>query len=136
MPVMSDILRRSAWCATALAACIGLAASSAPTQPTGLNASWLARYLPEVGPGELVPGADAYGTIREDLPVAPMLRDSRVLAWAFLTSDLAGTVGYSGQAHPCTCRRQSRCPPGGCPAGRPIPSPLSWSAFRNRKSRP
>ena len=94
---MSNILRRSAWCAAALAAYIGLAASSAPAQPTGLNASWLARYLPEVEPGELVPGADAYGTIREDLPVAPILRGGRILAWAFLTSDLVGTVGYSGK---------------------------------------
>ena len=97
MPVMSDILRRSAWCVAALAACIGLAASSAPAQPTGLNASWLARYLPEVEPGELVPGADAYGTIRDDLPVAPVLRGGRIIAWAFLTSGLVGTVGYSGK---------------------------------------
>ncbi len=80
MPVMSDILRRSAWCAAALAACIGLIASSASAQPTGLNASWLARYLPEVEPGELVPGADAYGAIHEDLPVAPVLRGSKTIA--------------------------------------------------------
>ena len=132
---MSDILRRSAWCAAAQAACIGLAASSAPAQPTGLNASWLARYLPEVEPGELVPGADAYGAIREDLPVAPVLRGGRILAWAFLTSGLVGTVDYSGNpihvlaaVSPDAAWR--------VPGWSAIPSPLSWSAFRNRKSKP
>ena len=69
----------------------------APAQPADLNASWLARYLPEVEPDELVPGADAYGAIREDLPVAPVLRSGRILAWTFLTSDLVGTIGYSGK---------------------------------------
>ena len=94
---MSNILRRSAWCATALAACIGLAASSRP-RPANRPQRFLACPLPAGGRARRAgPRADAYGTIREDLPVAPMLRGGRVLAWAFLTSDLAGTVGYSGK---------------------------------------
>ena len=99
IPVMSDILRRSAWCAAALVACSGPAARARPrpAQPTGLSTSWLARYLPEVEHGELIPGADAYGIIREDLPIAPVLRCGRIIAWAFLTSNLVGTVGYSGK---------------------------------------
>ena len=29
--------------------------------------------------------------------MAPVLRGDRILAWAFLTSDLVGTGGYSGK---------------------------------------
>ena len=29
--------------------------------------------------------------------MAPVLRDGKIIAWAFLTSDLVGTVGYSGK---------------------------------------
>ena len=58
-----------------------------PAQPTGSSTSWPAHYLLEVEPGELIPGADAYGTIRKDLPVAPVLHGGRIITWAFLTSE-------------------------------------------------
>jgi NosR/NirI family nitrous oxide reductase transcriptional regulator len=57
----------------------------------------LGRFLSEVTPAELSPGADAFGTIREDLPVAPILKRGAVVGWAFLTSDFVGTTGYSGK---------------------------------------
>ena len=44
-----------------------------------------------------MPGAEGYGPVREDIPVAPVLRGGERLAWAFLTSDFVGTTGYSGK---------------------------------------
>src|SRR6056297_1146118 len=57
----------------------------------------LGRFLPDLDPATLVDGADAFGALREDVPVAPVLRDGETVAWAFLTSDFAGTTGYSGK---------------------------------------
>ena len=63
----------------------------------GQTASVLPTYLTEVAPGDLVPGADAYGPIRDDLPVAPVLKGGETLGYAFITSDFVGTTGYSGK---------------------------------------
>ena len=57
----------------------------------------LATYLPEVTASDLVPGADGFGAIREDLPVAPVLKGGDTIGWAFVTSDFVGTTGYSGK---------------------------------------
>ncbi|MDM7255479.1 MAG: 4Fe-4S binding protein, partial [Paracoccus sp. (in: a-proteobacteria)] len=57
----------------------------------------LATYLPEETAAELVPGADAFGPIRDDIPVAPVLKGSDTIGWAFITSDFVGTTGYSGK---------------------------------------
>ncbi len=57
----------------------------------------LAEFLPKVAASELVPDADAYGPIRDDIPVAPILRGSETIGWAFITSDFVGTTGYSGK---------------------------------------
>ena len=57
----------------------------------------LANYLPKVTADQLVEGATGFGAIREDVPVAPVLRDGKTVAWAFLTSDFTGTTGYSGK---------------------------------------
>ncbi|WP_371170659.1 4Fe-4S binding protein [Aliiroseovarius sp. 2305UL8-7] len=61
------------------------------------KADSLAKFLPDLTPGELAPGADAFGPIREDVPVAPILKGDEVIAYAFLTSDFVGTTGYSGK---------------------------------------
>jgi NosR/NirI family nitrous oxide reductase transcriptional regulator len=74
------------------AALLWVAALSAVAQ-----APVLARFLDEVPPAELVAGADAYGPLHEDLPVAPVLDDGETVAWAFVTSDFVGTTGYSGK---------------------------------------
>ena len=72
--------------------CAGLAlaapASAAPV---------LAEFLSDEEAGELVPGADGFGPIRDDLPVAPVLSGGETVAWAFVTSDFVGTTGYSGK---------------------------------------
>ncbi len=57
----------------------------------------LARYLSEVAPSVMAEGADAWGAIRDDVPVAPILRDGHEVGFVFITSDFVGTTGYSGK---------------------------------------
>ncbi|WP_372572021.1 4Fe-4S binding protein [Ruegeria jejuensis] len=61
------------------------------------QADSLASFLPDIDPAELAPGAEAFGPVRADVAVAPVLRDGETVAWAFLTSDFVGTTGYSGK---------------------------------------
>ncbi len=65
--------------------------SAASNQPE------LPRFLTTLKAGDLMPGATDFGRLREDLPVAPFLKDGETLGWAFLTSDFVGTTGYSGK---------------------------------------
>lgn len=58
---------------------------------------YLTTYLTEVPAASLVEGADGYGPMRSDLPVAPVLRGGETIGWAFVTSDFVGTTGYSGK---------------------------------------
>lgn len=71
----------------------GLIATSTATAQTPV----LPAFLDEVAPSTLVAGADAYGAIRPDMPVAPVLKGGETIAWAFITSDFVGTTGYSGK---------------------------------------
>lgn len=64
---------------------------------TAASADSLARFLPDLSPAELAPGADAFGPIRDDVAVAPILKGGETIAFAFLTSDFVGTTGYSGK---------------------------------------
>ncbi|WP_281842043.1 NosR/NirI family protein [Sinisalibacter aestuarii] len=61
------------------------------------NSSVLAQFLPEIEPATLVEGADAFGPIREDVPVAPVLSGGVAIGHVFVTSDFVGTTGYSGK---------------------------------------
>ena len=61
------------------------------------HADTLASFLPGLDPASLSEGADGFGAVRDDVPVAPVLRDGETVAWAFLTSDFVGTTGYSGK---------------------------------------
>ncbi len=61
------------------------------------HADSLASFLPEIEPADLAPGADAFGPVRDDVPVASVLKGGETVAWAFLTSDFVGTTGYSGK---------------------------------------
>ena len=58
---------------------------------------YLPTFLEKVPAATLVAGADAYGAMRSDLPVAPVLRGGETVGWAFITSDFVGTTGYSGK---------------------------------------
>jgi len=66
--------------------------------PAALRAEvFLPQFLTEVAAGTLVPGADGYGPVRGDVPVAPVLKGGETIGWAFITSDFVGTTGYSGK---------------------------------------
>lgn len=62
-----------------------------------MRAEELGRFLPNLDPSELVPGATSFGPVRDDVPVAAVLNGSQTVGWAFLTSDFVGTTGYSGK---------------------------------------
>ncbi|HBZ45276.1 MAG TPA: regulatory protein NosR [Maritimibacter sp.] len=57
----------------------------------------LSQFLPEIDPATLVEGADAFGPIRDDMPVAPVLSGGEEIGHVFITSDFVGTTGYSGK---------------------------------------
>ena len=79
-----------------LALCFGLClALSASTISSASPV--LQDYLPTVSASDLVPGADGFGPVRDDIAVAPVLSGGAVVAWAFVTSDFVGTTGYSGK---------------------------------------
>ncbi|MCB4458111.1 NosR/NirI family protein [Leisingera sp. McT4-56] len=61
------------------------------------EADSLDSFLTELTPADLVPGAEAFGPVRTDVPVAPVLKAGETVAYAFLTSDFVGTTGYSGK---------------------------------------
>lgn len=61
------------------------------------KADSLTSFLTDLAPADLHPEADTFGPVRQDLPVAPVIKDGETVAWAFLTSDFVGTTGYSGK---------------------------------------
>ena len=73
---------------------IALVASAATL---AAQSPYLSTFLDKVPAATLVAGADAYGPLRSDLPVAPVLRGGETVGWAFITSDFVGTTGYSGK---------------------------------------
>tara|TARA_R110000796_G_scaffold244746_1_gene368055 strand:- start:13689 stop:15956 length:2268 start_codon:yes stop_codon:yes gene_type:complete len=61
------------------------------------NKPVLAQFIDKVPAASLVEGADGYGPIQKDAPVAPVLKNGGQIGWAFITSDFVGTTGYSGK---------------------------------------
>ena len=59
--------------------------------------SVLSKLLPSIVAGEVVEGADAFGPIRDDVPVAPILKAGQPIGWAYIASDFVSTTGYSGK---------------------------------------
>ncbi|WP_022705128.1 NosR/NirI family protein [Pseudorhodobacter ferrugineus] len=59
--------------------------------------SVLSKLLPTIVAGEVVEGADGFGPIREDVPVAPVLKAGQSIGWAYIASDFVSTTGYSGK---------------------------------------
>ncbi|WP_420412154.1 4Fe-4S binding protein [Roseibium sp.] len=57
----------------------------------------VSRFLDKVQPSEMVPGADSFGAVRDDVPVVPALKGGETVGWVFLTSDFVSTTGYSGK---------------------------------------
>jgi len=62
-----------------------------------VSARSLPRFLERLAPADLHPEADAFGPIRADIPVAPLLKNGETIGWALLTSDFVETGGYSGK---------------------------------------
>ncbi|WP_237152822.1 NosR/NirI family protein [Oryzibacter oryziterrae] len=61
------------------------------------SAAKLADFLDKAAPSDMVPGADSFGPVRDDLPVAPVLKSGTRVGWVFLTSDFVPATGYSGK---------------------------------------
>ncbi|GAA6206776.1 NosR/NirI family protein [Cognatishimia sp. WU-CL00825] len=57
----------------------------------------MSQFIAKVSPDAFVDGADAYGQIRDDIPVAPLLKQGALVGHVFITSDFVGTTGYSGK---------------------------------------
>jgi NosR/NirI family nitrous oxide reductase transcriptional regulator len=82
----------------ALLMLIAVAATLAiPLAPACAKSDLLQRYLSEVPADALAAGAEAYGSQKDDIPVAPILKDGKTIGFAFVTSDFVGTTGYSGK---------------------------------------
>lgn len=59
--------------------------------------SRLAHYLPELTAGGLIEGADGFGELRQDPPVVPVMKGGEVVGYAYVTTDVVSTIGYSGK---------------------------------------
>jgi NosR/NirI family nitrous oxide reductase transcriptional regulator len=60
-------------------------------------AAQVTRFLDKVEAGDLVPGADSFGPLQENVPVVAALKNGETVGWVFLTSDFVSTTGYSGK---------------------------------------
>ncbi len=65
--------------------------------PAAQAGGGLARFLAEVPPARILPGADRYGEITGPPPVAPVYAGERQLGYVFLNSDIVDASGYSGK---------------------------------------
>lgn len=77
--------------------CLFLAVLTTLAPASAVAETVLQDLLPDQLASDLVPGADGFGPIRDDLAAAPVLRGGETVAWAFVTSDFVGTTGYSGK---------------------------------------
>ena len=57
----------------------------------------LEKYLTHVPAGELFPAADSYGPFVKDAPIAPVMKEGKIIGYAFLNTDFVGAIGYSGK---------------------------------------
>ncbi|KXF76090.1 4Fe-4S binding protein [Paramesorhizobium deserti] len=57
----------------------------------------LSDYIGRVAPGELIPGADRFGEIEGEPPLAPIYKGGELAGYAYLNSDFTSSVGYSGK---------------------------------------
>ncbi len=64
--------------------------------PASAGEPLVGHFLDMAAPGDLVPGADAYGPVSPDATV-PAMKNGKPIGWVFLTSDFVSTTGYSGK---------------------------------------
>ncbi len=92
---MEDINKATPWFAKILAAlCLALAVIFAVVPA---RAASLADFIGKVAPSDLVPGAEAYGPIRTDMPAVSALKGGTRIGWVFLNTDFVPATGYSGK---------------------------------------
>lgn len=89
-----SLLRCTAWF------CIGLLCLTLSfTQAFAISkdAPYLEKFLEDLAADQFVPGADGFGTIDKNIPVVPILLNGAIVGYAYVTSDIVGTTGYSGK---------------------------------------
>lgn len=64
---------------------------------TAMAAGRLQEFLPKVQAGDVFAGADRFGPMRGDPPLAPAYRGEQLLGFVYLNSDFANATGYSGK---------------------------------------
>lgn len=82
-----------AWFAILVIAFVAALSFASP----GHAAGQLAAYLEKVEPSELFDGADRFGELSGDPPIAPVMRGDELLGYAYLNSDFSSSIGYSGK---------------------------------------
>ncbi|MBB6464951.1 NosR/NirI family nitrous oxide reductase transcriptional regulator [Aminobacter lissarensis] len=60
-------------------------------------ASRVAEFLPKAQPGEFFQGAERFGELAGEPPLAPVYRGTDILGYVYLNSDFTSAVGYSGK---------------------------------------
>nr|ACF98095.1 putative NosR [uncultured bacterium 1042] len=78
-------------------ACLSMAALMLLALAFDAAAAGLGEYLPKAQPGEMFAGADRFGELQGDPPMAPVYRGDDVLGYVYLNSDFTSAVGYSGK---------------------------------------
>ncbi|MCA1968498.1 MAG: NosR/NirI family protein [Rhizobium sp.] len=82
-----------AWFAILVIAYVAALSFASP----GHAAGQLAAYLEKVEPSDLFDGADRFGELSGDPPIAPVMRGDELLGYAYLNSDFSSSIGYSGK---------------------------------------
>ena len=57
----------------------------------------LAKYMAKVQASDLFEGADSYGLVLKDKPIATVLKGGNKVGYVFLNTDFSGAIGYSGK---------------------------------------
>ncbi|WP_068310369.1 NosR/NirI family protein [Polycladidibacter hongkongensis] len=87
LPSIKSLIRLVALLSLVLASLTAVASASPLLQS----------FLQKTPASQLVATADSYGKVRDDIPVAPIMKSGQRIGWAWLTSDFVGTTGYSGK---------------------------------------
>jgi NosR/NirI family transcriptional regulator, nitrous oxide reductase regulator len=90
---VSDLPRRAANVLMALTfICVWVLASA-----SAHAAAELGTYLAKIAPADFFQGADRFGRLQGDPPIAPVYRGDQLQGFVYLNSDFANSVGYSGK---------------------------------------
>ena len=91
---MCRVIQRTGW--KVLVAAI-VAASAALASCGAFAADGLATYLSKAAPSDFFPGADRFGSLQGNPPLAPVYQSDKLMGFVYLNSDFANAIGYSGK---------------------------------------